>query len=224
MALKTENNYIDILLVLAGNGIDEEARISTPKLAEKTGLSQQSASRILGEMEEKKLIRRTVTPQGQIIIIQKLGKELLKERYHSLSRIFGKEKYSFTGKLVSGLGRGKYFISLKGYQKKFLEKLNFEPYPGTLNLKVDAVTGAAIRSLECLIIDGFSTKKKDYGGLRCARAKIIFERSGKTAQIPAAIVMPFRTVHEDETVELISPFFLREKLDLKDGDEVKVVV
>ena len=224
MGARILNNYLDILLELAQHGIDEEVRLSTPKLAEKIGLSQQSASRLLKEMEAKGVIARQVHSRGQVVLINKKGKELLAQRYQELSRIFGRKKMRFAGRLASGLGRGRYFISLKGYQKQFLEKLNFGPYPGTLNLKVDSQTGAAVRSLECLIIGGFSTRKKSYGGLRCARAKIVHKKDGKLVQIPAAVVMPFRTVHESDIVEVIAPFYLRGRLSIKDGDIVRVVV
>lgn len=40
----------------------------------------------------------------------------------------------FTGRVFSGVGEGSFYVSL--YSKKFLEKLGFRPYPGTLNLRL----------------------------------------------------------------------------------------
>ena len=35
------------------------------------------------------------------------------------------------------MGEGSYYMSLKGYKKQFKEKLGYEPFPGTLNLKLE---------------------------------------------------------------------------------------
>ena len=40
------------------------------------------------------------------------------------------------GTVFTGLGEGAYYISKEAYRKQFTEKLGFEPYPGTLNLKL----------------------------------------------------------------------------------------
>jgi riboflavin kinase len=40
------------------------------------------------------------------------------------------------GRVVSGLGEGQHYISRQGYLKQFREKLGFEPFPGTLNIKL----------------------------------------------------------------------------------------
>lgn len=41
------------------------------------------------------------------------------------------------GEVVSGLGEGRYFLSLPPYKEIFKKILGFEPYEGTLNLKLD---------------------------------------------------------------------------------------
>ena len=40
------------------------------------------------------------------------------------------------GKIVTGLGKGQYYISRDGYRTQFNLKLGFDPSPGTLNLKL----------------------------------------------------------------------------------------
>src|SRR5918912_644876 len=42
----------------------------------------------------------------------------------------------FKGTIVSGMGEGAYYMSLAGYKKQFKEKLGYEPYPGTLHVKL----------------------------------------------------------------------------------------
>ncbi|MCG2909081.1 MAG: CTP-dependent riboflavin kinase, partial [Stygiolobus sp.] len=41
---------------------------------------------------------------------------------------------------------------------------------------------------------------------------------------PAAVVIPARTTHPKSVVEIISPYYLRERLNLKDGDEVQIEI
>ena len=64
-------------------------------------------------------------------------------------------------------------------------------------------------------IDEFQTKNRTFGGVRCFHAKI----NGSEG----AIVLPLRS-HYSNVLEFISPHFLRDKLKLKDGDEVKIVI
>ncbi len=46
----------------------------------------------------------------------------------------GKEAQTieFEGEVVSGLFEGAYYISKEGYHRQIVEKLGFEPFPGTL--------------------------------------------------------------------------------------------
>ncbi len=213
--------HVDVLIEIAKHGLDEETRLSTSRIAEATGMSQQSASRIMQEMEKKGFLSRKVFIDGQLITITRKGKETLKQRHEELSSIFSAKKIELTGKLVTGIGQGGYFVGLKGYKKQFSNKLNFIPYAGTLNLKVDKQTGRAVRQISnFLLIEGFSTKKKTFGGLKCSKAKL--EIKGKN--VLGAVILPFRTVHGDDIVEVIAPDFLREKYNMKDGEVMRVLV
>lgn len=213
--------HLDVLMELAKDGLFDEMKLSTTRLSGRIGMSQQSASRLLMQMEAEGLLRRKAVPGGKLVSITWKGRELLRRRYDDLGSIFSLKKISFTGELVTGLGQGGYFVGLKGYRKQFKDKLNFIPYAGTLNLKVDARTGSEVRGLSrFLMIDGFSTKKKTFGSLKCSKAKI--EAKGKS--VIGAVVMPFRTVHAEDIVEIISPRYLRDRLRLKDGDKVRIVV
>ena len=76
---------------------------------------------------------------------------------------FDDEKsYSVSGKVFSGLGEGAYYISLTGYKKQFISKLGFEPYPGTLNLKLSSNLHKQfinnLSELTGVTIDGFTDK------------------------------------------------------------------
>jgi len=118
------------------------------------------------------------------------------------------------GKVASGLGEGKYYISREGYSKQFSEKLGFTPSPGTLNLKLDEPF--TLDDSESIEIEGFSEEGSSFGGCRCLPAEI--------GGMKGAIVRPERTGYPATLIEIIAPVNLREALGLSDGDEVVVVL
>ena len=66
-----------------------------------------------------------------------------------------------------------------------------------------------------VIIEGFTDKKRTYGNVICYPSVI-------NSNIQGSVILIERTHHDSSVIELISPIFLRKKLKLKDGDEVKV--
>jgi len=118
------------------------------------------------------------------------------------------------GKVASGLGEGRYYISREGYRRQFSEKLGFDPSPGTLNLKLDEPF--TIEDSDSIEIEGFSDEGRSFGGCRCLPAEVGGGRG--------AVVRPERTGYPPDLLELIAPVNLREALGLSDGDEVEVVL
>lgn len=114
------------------------------------------------------------------------------------------------GRVVSGLGEGQHFISREGYLKQFREKLGFEPFPGTLNIKLDCPFDPTSRP--AIKIEGFQDEGRAFGKCSCYRVKV--------KEIKAVIVRPERSGHSPDLVEVIAPFSLRSSLGLADGDEV----
>jgi riboflavin kinase len=125
------------------------------------------------------------------------------------------------GKLFQGLGEGAYYIDLPGYKRQFIKLLGFEPFPGTLNLRLtsplDIEQKRQLRLGEGLTIEGFENGTRTYGGARCYSSTI----AGK---YPAAVLLIDRTHYDDGVLELISPLNLRKELGLKNGDDVEVRV
>jgi riboflavin kinase len=118
------------------------------------------------------------------------------------------------GKIAAGLGEGQYYLSREGYRRQFIQKLGFDPFPGTLNLKLaKPFAQGEIRSIK---IEGFKDKNSTFGGCICHLAKI----NG----IRCAIVRPERTSYQPNLVEVIAPVHLRRTLQLLDGDEVEVIL
>ncbi len=126
------------------------------------------------------------------------------------------------GRVTSGLGEGRYYMSIQEYRTQFLSKLGFDPYPGTLNvvlrpeclrnrLLLDKVPG--------ITIEGFEKNGRKFGSVKCFRA-VINERQ----DVPCAVLIIEKTHHGPEIVEIVSPVRLRDVFNLRDGDEVVIDV
>lgn len=120
------------------------------------------------------------------------------------------------GKVASGRGEGTKFIRLPWVTRQIREKLGFIPYPGTLNIKLnhgnipfkEVLKGE--NSVEILPAEGFCRG-------RCFNAYLM-------DAVKCAVVVPEVLDYPDETIEIIAPVSLREKLGLKDGDPIEVKI
>jgi riboflavin kinase len=205
-------------LALLG-AIKNRIEISSLELAKQLDTSQQTASRYLLELDNNQMITRELGIKKQLIQITGLGSEVLEEEFSQYKQIFElSDKVIFKGKIVSGMGEGKYYTEQPGYVDQFKKKLGFVPYPGTLNVEIEFVERNKLRILKnCggIIIDEFKTKNRTFGSVLCFNAKI-----NKTDGV---IVLPKRS-HYSNILEFISPHSLREALNLKDGDLVEIVI
>lgn len=181
--------------------------------------SQQTASRKLKALEEENLISRQFLPDGQVISITKNGIDILQKELNDYNEIFsgnGNIKI-LSGKLITGLGEGQYYISLEGYRTQFREKLGFDPYPGTLNVKLDAKSIDIRKKItENIRITGFTDQNRTFGKGTCFRIRI--------SDIDGAVITPERTHYPEDIIEIIAPVNLRDHLDIKDGNKINVEV
>lgn len=212
---------IEALKLLAlMNATREVVKISCKEFADKINQSVQTASRRLRELEEKGLIERTITKDGQFVLITEKGRNLLHAEYLDYKKIFeGEDMLKFHGIVFSGLGEGRYYVSLDGYREQFRKKLGIDPFPGTLNLRIPRREMAIKRRLEMeegIKIDGFTAENRSFGEVKAFKCKV----NG----LSAFIVMPKRTHHLSDVVEVIAEVKLRDALNLKDGDVVEVEV
>jgi riboflavin kinase len=203
-------------LALLG-AIKNKIEISSFELAKKLETSQQTASRYLVELDKKGILTREFGIKKQIIMITNVGEDLLQKEHLQYQQIFElTDRVIFKGRVVSGLGEGRYYTEQTGYIEQFKNKLGFVPYPGTLNVEIEFIERNKFRLLKnqkAIIIDEFQTRNRTFGGVRCFKANI----SG----VDGAIVLPLRS-HYSNVLEFISQSFLREKLNLTDGDEVTI--
>ena len=171
------------------------------------------------ELGELGLIWREPTPRGQEVRLTRAGLRALRKLHHDLSVILAPSRVlEFVGRVASGVGEGGYYVRQEGYRKQFRRELGFDPYPGTLDLKLDKASldlKEVLHELPGKSIEGFATRERTFGAVKCFPATI---RGSKVA-----VALPMRT-HLTDVMEIVAPKRLRKEFKLKDGDEVKVEV
>ncbi len=120
------------------------------------------------------------------------------------------------GTIVTGLGKGAYFISQDVYKKELTKNCGFEPYSGTLNIIIPEKYLEKINKIKnnCTNI---IKPNEEFGAVKYVSA--ILEDS-----IKGAILFPIKTEHKENYIEFIAPYNLKEKLNLKDGDIVNLEI
>lgn len=150
-----------------------------------------------------------------------------------------------TGTVSSGLGRAHIFMAQDHYQEQFKLIIGDVAWPGTLNVQVsgeDLVAYVALRNLSGVDtldigegikikaadidlsnidshrIRGFLREGRSFGGATAFDGNI---QVGEQASLPCAVLIPDLTRHVD-VVEVIATDFLRDALNLTDGDVVSL--
>jgi len=130
----------------------------------------------------------------------------------------GSEVFVFDGVVASGLFEGAYYISKDGYREQIKEKLGYDPFPGTLNVKINQEDFDKRRRLErhpSFVLQGFKDGERSFGSAKCYPLLLNDEMKG-------ALIVADRTIHDLTTMEIISPVYLRRHFGLSDGDSVKL--
>ena len=197
-------------------------KVSTEYFAQKMNMSQQTASRYLIQLERKGWIRRAITPEGCLISIADTGMNQL-NALHANMRMMMEAKHpasvTLEGTVFAGIGEGAYYVTQDSYRKQFIEKLGYDPYPGTLNIKLtndyDTKARAELEAYPAIEIQGFKNENRTYGPVKCYPVLINNKARG-------AILFALRTHYDASVIEIIAPNFLRKQLKLKDGQKVKI--
>ena len=197
--------------------------ITTSSLGKSINKSQQAASKHLLELERDGYLERIRSGQRVSVRITTKG-------HTEMTRISAILKVSldsspsyieFKGTIVSGMGEGAYYMSMKGYEKQFKSKLGYVPFPGTLNVKLkDKEFIEAKHTLGAhlgIMINGFSDDKRTYGWVKCYPAKI-------NNSIEAALITLERTHHDDSVIELISRENIKKTTKLSTGSQISIRV
>ncbi len=219
----SSDQWFSLFQIFRMGGHRRQILLGTNDFGKMTGTSQQTASRRLLELVSEGYITRDLTPKGQIITITPKGLAALKEVQTALNRGFeeGERIVFVNGTVFSGYGEGAYYVTKGGYREQFVEKLGFEPFPGTLNLKLRSVADIKARDdlehLSGIVIKGFANGERSFGDVKCFRALI-------NEEVEGAVLMIHRTHYGRDVLEVIASENLRRKLGLKDGDPVQLKV
>ncbi|MFG1445672.1 MAG: DUF120 domain-containing protein [Thermoplasmatales archaeon] len=210
---------LDFLKTIALNHRGGKKILNTSDIAGELGISQQSVSRYLITLErEGYIIRRRVARGEEVTLTEKTFDEL-KDQLNTIRYILSESNdIVVEGTLFTGLGEGSYYISRDGYVSKIKEYLNFEPFPGTLNLRFTeeySTFSTIINNIPGFDVEPFEQDGRKFGAIKLLKAHMF--------DAPVGVVLPERT-HYDRVLEVISPSNLRSKYGLKDGDKIGITI
>jgi riboflavin kinase len=213
------------LLALDG-ALESEVKVSCADLADRLDASNQTASRRLQRLDDAGLITREIVSNGQWVAITDDGEWELKREYEDYRRIFEDlTGVELSGTVTGGMGEGKHYISLSGYMEQFIDRLGYEPYPGTLNVELSTESVRARSAMDALApvsIDAWEDGDRTYGPAVCYPAAV--ETTDGESYEPVHVIAPERTHHDEDQLELIAETKLRDELGLEDGDHVTVYI
>jgi len=136
----------------------------------------------------------------------------------SISTIFEAwtlESANLSGKVFSGKGEGAKFVGLDWVKKQIQEKLGFEPYLGTLNIRLSGESIVLREQTKKRIVSQIYPQIGYCTGL-ISQASI--------GNVKSAIVIPLVKDYPDDVLEVIAPLNLRELLKIHDGDVITVSI
>jgi riboflavin kinase, archaea type len=199
--------------------------VTTTLLGKDIGRSQQAASKHLLDLETSGYIERLKKGQKYAVKVTDKGYSEIQSLYLSLRAALesAPATMDFEGNVISGMGEGAYYMSLEGYRIQFREKLGYEPYPGTLNVRLtDQIYMNGRLELgkhPSIFINGFSDGTRTYGWVKCYRATL-----NDGAIDNAAVLVLERTHYDDSMLEVIAPISIKQAACIKNGDRIKVQV
>jgi riboflavin kinase, archaea type len=218
--------HIMTLIELLSKGAHHNfVEITTAEIGKSIGRSQQAASKHLLDLETSGYIERLKKGQKFAVKVTDKGYSEIQNLFLSLRAALESvpATIEFEGNVVSGMGEGAYYMSLEGYRKQFKEKLGYEPYLGTLNVRLSEQIYMNARlqlgKHPSIFINGFSDGTRTYGWVKCYRATI-----NDGAILNAAVLVLERTHYDDSILEVIAPISIKQTAGIKNGDRIKVEV
>ena len=118
------------------------------------------------------------------------------------------------GIVTTGNKRGKDFVNLSWVKTQIREKLGFNPYLGTLNLKI--LNKSDLQKLH--ESSGLKIKPEEgYCEGKLFKALVM-------KKIWGAVVLPDIPEYPTNTLEIITSMNLRKTLGLNDGDKIEIII
>ncbi|MFX0032288.1 MAG: DUF120 domain-containing protein [Candidatus Hodarchaeota archaeon] len=225
--IKPENyaNWFALLKLCQLTKDRSSINLSSVQFGEILGLSQQTGSRRIKDLEDLGWIKRKYEAKTQKIVITRKGANVMLSVYKNLKELL--ESILIVGVVTEGIHEGGYYVSIKGYFDQFKNKLGFEPYKGTLNLILSSTDISILREklnyINPVIIDGFKDQNREYGPVKCYDV-YIYRFDDKNNRRKAAILDIKRTHHKQNIIEILAKPYLRDYFNLKDGDKIVIEV
>ena len=198
-------------------------QLTSSSLGKSVQKSQQTASKYLMELENGGFIKRFMKGRKVFVKITNKGYAELVKLHSLLGSSLGTfpSSIELKGEIISGMGEGAYYMSLKGYTKQFKSKIGYVPFPGTLNVKLyqkeylEAIQ--QIDDLDGQKINSFSDGKRTYGWVKCFTAKL-------NRTINCQLIRLERTHYDNSIIELISKNNICKVANLKLGSKVSIKI
>src|SRR5881628_3194775 len=118
------------------------------------------------------------------------------------------------GTIVSGLGEGRVFVALPWFREAVRRAGGFDPYPGTLNVRL--VDDAALARWRGISAES-SVRVEAPGAVRCGGTLVPVMIDDTVA---AAVIVPDLTRHPEELLEVIAEVHLKSRLARGDGARI----
>ena len=122
------------------------------------------------------------------------------------------------GQVSSGKGEAAKFVEFPWVKEQIEAKLGFEPYPGTLNIRLSK---DSLGLQKALVTANFSGQeilpKKGFCSGKCVRAYL-------TSGSECAIITPEVDGYPQDIIEIVAPMNLRKKFKFQDGDVVEIKI
>jgi riboflavin kinase len=122
------------------------------------------------------------------------------------------------GRIVEGLGEGRYFTRLSWVRAQCMSKLAIDPFPGTLNLEVTDAADLE-RFTQLKHGEGIVIQPED-PSFCCGRCfPVLIE-----GKLNGAVVLPVVEGYPENKMELITALDAKKALSVKTGDIVEVEI
>ncbi|RJX29116.1 MAG: DUF120 domain-containing protein [Dethiobacter sp.] len=127
------------------------------------------------------------------------------------------EKYkTIQGKLARGRGEAKGFMQVNWVREQCLKRAGFDPFPGTLNLKVSLDDFNFIRRLSCARGERLIPPAGEDG---FCEARLLHVNTG---DVSSALVFPMVDNYYSDILEIVAPIGLKGHLRLNEGDVLQL--
>ncbi len=117
------------------------------------------------------------------------------------------------GFVQNGIGQGQTFTQIEWVREQFRAKLGFDPFPGTLNVRVANPVALDVWKRRPGVV--IEPKAEGYCPARCYHIQV-------SGSVQAAWIIPDVPGYPCDLVEIVAPVSLRETLKLKTGDIVRI--